>query len=66
LSVWVVSTLLWITIYPLMLIIYHGDAIELERHSYPLALQLRMGAWIGLVFLLNKGYPQIRSKPPHE
>ena len=54
LSGWLVPSLLWVTIYPLMLVIYHGDAIELERHSYQLALQLRMGAWIGLIFLLDQ------------
>ena len=32
--------------YPLAVVIWHADTIELERHSYQLALQLRLAAWL--------------------
>ena len=32
--------------YPLAVVIWHADTIELERHSFQLALQLRLAAWL--------------------
>lgn len=32
--------------YPLAVVVWHADAIELERHSFQLALQLRLAAWL--------------------
>lgn len=38
--------------YPLALLVWHGDAIELERHSYQLALQVRLAAWLLFISML--------------
>jgi len=35
--------------YPLAVVIWHADTIELERHSFQLALQLRLAAWLLLI-----------------
>jgi hypothetical protein len=50
---WLVPWFLLVTAYPLMFIIYHGDAIELERHAMQVGLQLRLAGWMMLVYLLD-------------
>lgn len=50
---WLVPWFLLLTAYPLMFIIYHGDAIELERHAMQVGLQLRLAGWMMLVYLLD-------------
>ena len=37
---------LMVVSYPLAVVIWHADTIELERHSYQLALQVRLAAWL--------------------
>ncbi len=36
---------LLLLVYPMMLVVWHGDAIEIERHALQLGVQLRLGAW---------------------
>ncbi len=47
---WIVPFLLLATSYPLTFVIWHGDAIELERHAFQVSLQLRLAGWIMLPF----------------
>ncbi|HSB90874.1 MAG TPA: hypothetical protein VLD63_12710 [Anaerolineales bacterium] len=53
--VWAVPLLMMVTLYPLMLIIWHGDSAALERHSLPVGVGLRLCLWM-LSFLLVDGY----------
>lgn len=39
--------------YPLALLVWHGDSIELERHSQLVALQVRIAAWLLLIGVLS-------------
>ena len=50
-TVWAIPLLVLAMLYPLMLVIWHGDSAALERHSLPLALGLRLSLWL-LSFLL--------------
>jgi len=49
--------------YPLAVVIWHADTIELERHSYQLALQLRLAAWLLLLSALPSVVELARRKP---
>ncbi len=46
---WSIAFALIVLSYPLAIVIWHADTIELERHSYQLALQLRLAAWLLLI-----------------
>lgn len=37
----------------LALVVWHGDGIELERHSHPLALQMRLAGWLLVIAALH-------------
>jgi hypothetical protein len=50
---WLVPYLLLLSAYPLMFIIYHGDAIELERHALQVSMQIRLASWLLIVALLD-------------
>ena len=45
---------LLILAYPLALLVWHGDSIELERHSYQVALQVRLAAWLLFISMLPR------------
>jgi len=40
--------------YLLMLVIWHGDAIELERHATQVSLQIKLALWYSTIFILDK------------
>jgi len=50
--------------YPLAVVIWHADTIELERHSYQLALQLRLAAWL-LVIGALPSLPDLVARVTH-
>jgi hypothetical protein len=50
---WMVPYLLVLTAYPLMFIVFHGDAIELERHALQVSMQIRLAGWMLLVALVD-------------
>lgn len=57
----IVPWLLILTAFPMFLVVWHGDAIELERHAFQISLQLRLAFWSLVVFLLGS----IRVKKQH-
>jgi hypothetical protein len=56
----IVPCFLLVTSIPMMLIVWHGDAIEVERHAQQLHLQIRLGLWMAS-FLLIDGFLSKRS-----
>jgi hypothetical protein len=50
---WIVAYLLLLTAYPLMFIIFHGDAIELERHALQVSMQIRLAGWLFLLAMFD-------------
>jgi hypothetical protein len=56
-----VPWLLLVTAFPMGLVVWHGDTIELERHAFQISLQLRIAIWSLVVFLLGS----IRAKQRH-
>jgi hypothetical protein len=57
---WGVPLLLLISAYPLMFIVFHGDAIEVERHALQISMQLRLAGWMLLVALVDTIASKIR------
>jgi hypothetical protein len=52
-AVWAVPLLVLTTLYPLFLVIWHGDSAALERHSFPVGLGLRLSLWLLTFFILD-------------
>jgi hypothetical protein len=45
---WVLSVLI-VSIYPLMFIVWHADPAEPQRHALQIGIQFRVAGWMGLV-----------------
>ncbi|MBF6612631.1 MAG: hypothetical protein IVW55_05825 [Chloroflexi bacterium] len=48
--VWVIPVGLLLLAYPIAVIIWNGDAMEIGRHSLQVGIQLRLGLWLLLIF----------------
>ncbi len=51
---WIVVGILFITIYPSMFIVWHGEPLEIERHAAQIGIQWRLAGWWGLVMLVER------------
>ncbi len=47
---------------PLAIIVWHGDAMELARHVFPVGVQLRLGLCILLLFLVDGTFVELRCR----
>ncbi len=52
-SAWFVVTIMAVSIYPLMFIIWHGEPMEIERHAIQIGIQFRLAAWMALLFFID-------------
>jgi hypothetical protein len=50
---WMVPFFVLATLYPLFLVIWHGDSAALERHSLPVGLGLRLSLWLLTFFIID-------------
>lgn len=50
---WLLPAALVLLCYPMMLAVWYGDAVEVERHAYQLAMQLRLGLLLWGLLLLG-------------
>lgn len=50
----IIPLFLLISFVPMMLIVWHGDAIEVERHAQQVHLQLRLGLWIVTLIIIDR------------
>jgi hypothetical protein len=50
---WLVPGLLVLTAFPMMYVVWYGDAIEVERHAFQISLQVRLGLWMLTVLLAD-------------
>ncbi len=57
---------LLVSAWPLALLIWHSDTMEIERHAQQLMIQSRIGFWFALVLLVNALSEKIAKKkrPP--
>ena len=51
--IWLVLSILTISLYPLMFVVWHGDPMEIPRHALQIGLQLRLGGWTALLLLVD-------------
>ena len=56
-TVWAVPLLVLAMLYPLLLVVWHGDSAALERHSLPIGLGLRLSLWLLFFLLLDAVLP---------
>ncbi len=61
-AAWWVAIVLMLTAYGHAFAVYHGDAMELARHSVGVALQLRLGFWLLVLLLLDHGLRGIKNR----
>jgi hypothetical protein len=54
-SLWFFVFSLFISAYPMALLIWHSDPGELERHAFQVALQLRLASWMLIAFMFERG-----------
>jgi hypothetical protein len=57
----VVPYTLLASVYPLMFIVFHADAIELERHAAQISLQVRLSGWLLIIFLMDYWVSRLTS-----
>jgi hypothetical protein len=51
---WLVVTILLISLYPMMFIIWHGNPMEIERHAAQIGIQFRLAGVMAIPMLLNE------------
>ena len=61
-SLWVFVFSLFISVYPMALLIWHGDPGELQRHIFQVALQLRLAAWMLIVMMFERGLIRVQER----
>lgn len=50
---WLVVAILFIPIYPLLVLVWNVNPIETSRHAEQIAIQLRLGGWMALILGLD-------------
>lgn len=55
-SSWLLPAFMILSAIPLSYLIWHGDAIEAERHATQVAFQYRLGLWSGSLLMAGKAW----------
>lgn len=50
---WLVPLVLLLLLYPMMFLVWHGDAMEVGRHSVLNGVQLRLALWMGALLVID-------------
>lgn len=61
-TVWLVPVSLALLIYPMMFLIWHGDAIEVGRHSFLVSMLLRFVFWTLACFMVDLAFAWIGDR----
>ena len=62
---WFLVFTLFFSAYPLVLLIWHSDTNDLERHAFQISVQLRLASWMLIVMLIDRGSIYIRERRIH-
>ncbi len=54
-AIWYLTLMLFLSVYPLALLVWHSDTYEIERHSFQVAFELRFASWIVIGLLIKRG-----------
>lgn len=62
-AIWYLTLILFLSIYPLALLVWHSDTAEIERHAFQITFQIRLTSWIVIVLLIDRSlnYLKIRK-----
>ncbi len=52
-TAWLVVAIMFLSLYPGMVIVWNGNPLEIERHAAQLVIQLRLAAWMACALLLD-------------
>jgi hypothetical protein len=50
---WAIPAILLLLAYPMILVVWHGDSMDVGRHSYLNAVQIRLAGWLLLLFVAD-------------
>ncbi len=50
-----------ITIYPMLVLNWHGDPFEIARHAEQIAIQFRLAFWLAVLFIADQAVVQMRQ-----
>lgn len=59
---WIIISTILVTIYPLMVIVWHGDPLEMGRHALPIAINFRLAGWLAIAFLVDQSITKFKKK----
>ena len=65
-GIWWVWAALAVSIYPLMVVIWNGNPLEIERHAAQIGIQLRLAGLVSVVLLLDRLAPGLTGHLPPE
>jgi hypothetical protein len=52
-TAWLVIAVMYLSLYPLMVIVWNGNPLEIERHAAQLGIQFRLAAWMAVGLVLD-------------
>lgn len=61
-AVWLVPVLMALLVYPTMFLNWHGDAIEIGRHSYLVGVLLRLTFWMLICFVVDLAFSWVTER----
>jgi hypothetical protein len=64
-SLLLINLFLFISAYPLSLLIWHSDPGELSRHIFQVSFQLRLAAWMTILLIIERGLILIQKREPN-
>jgi hypothetical protein len=65
-TIWIIVMFLFISAFPLAIITWQGDTIEIERHAFQVAFQLRLVAWMLILLFIDHGVNYFQSNTKKE
>jgi hypothetical protein len=58
--IWYLALALFLSTFPLALLVWHSDSYEIMRHSLQIAVNLHLSAWIVIILLFDKSMELIK------
>ncbi len=61
-AVWLAPAIMALLVYPSMFLNWHGDAIEIGRHSYLVGVLLRLAFWMLVCFIVDGTFAWVAAR----
>ncbi|HTX89927.1 MAG TPA: hypothetical protein VMC09_01810 [Anaerolineales bacterium] len=59
--IWWLILILFLSIYPLALVLWHTNPEDLERHAFQIVLQVRLASWMTIALLIDRGLAYLKE-----